>query len=137
VYLLPGSVDAPTADTLPLHLGEVVDLPASQGRFWLGPTTAEGIRLQPSDKLELVWRQGGERCQPRGRPGTASLKKLLQEYDVPPWWRDRVPLLYLEGELLAVGDLWLCESSRWAASAGPGEALFQPHWERNITTAFD
>jgi len=137
VYLLPGSADAPTADTLPVNPGEVVDLPASLGRFWLDPTTAEGIRLEPPDKLELVWRQGGERCRPLGRPGTASLKKLLQEYDVPPWWRERVPLLYLEGELLAVGDLWLCESSRWAASAGPGEALFQPHWERNITTAFD
>ena len=46
-------------------------------------------------------------------------------------------LLYLDGELLAVGDLWLCESSRWAADPAPGEFLWQPRWERNITTAFD
>ena len=137
VYLLPAITDALCAETLRLSCGEVVDLPASQGRFWLAPAAADGIRLEPADKLELVWRQGGERCRPLGRPGTASLKKLLQEYDVPPWWRERVPLLYLAGELLAVGDLWLCDSSRWAAAASPGETLFRPHWERNINIAFD
>jgi tRNA(Ile)-lysidine synthase len=137
VYLLPGNAGDPRGEALPVTPGEVVDLPASQGRFWLAPATAEGIRLESTDTLELVWRQGGERCRPRGRSGTASLKKLLQEHDVPPWWRERVPLLCLEGELLAVGDLWLCDSSRWTATAGPGEALWHPCWERNITTAFD
>jgi tRNA(Ile)-lysidine synthase len=103
----------------------------------LVPTPADGLRLAPGERLEIAWRSGGERCRPWGRAGSASLKKLLQERDIPPWWRDRVPLLYLDGELLAVGDLWLCESSRWAADPAPGEFLWQPRWERNITTAFD
>tara|TARA_R110001592_G_scaffold363371_1_gene685571 strand:- start:189315 stop:190679 length:1365 start_codon:yes stop_codon:yes gene_type:complete len=137
IYLLPGTVEDLPATALPVSTGEVVSLPASLGRFWLEPAATEGIRLGPTDQLELAWRQGGERCRLRGRPGSASLKKLLQEHDIPPWWRDRVPLLYLEGELLAVGDLWLCESSRVAAAAGPGEVLWQPRWERNITAALD
>lgn len=137
VYLLPGSAGAAAAQALPISPGDVVNLPASGGHFWLAPAAAGGIRLGRADRLELAWRRGGERCQLPGRPGTTSLKKLLQAYDIPPWWRDRVPLLYLEGELLAVGDLCLCHSSRLSESAGSGEALWQPHWKRNITAAFD
>lgn len=137
IYRLPGDVDVPPGHTLPVTPEEVVELPDAQGRFWLSPVATDGIRLEAGDHPQLAWREGGERCRPRGRPGSASLKKLLQEYDVPPWWRRRVPLLYLDGELLAVGDLWLCDSSRWQAAADSGETLWQPHWERNITGAFD
>lgn len=59
--------------------------------------------------VEIRFRQGGERCKPRGRSHSQSLKKLLQEYAVPPWLRDRIPLLYLDGQLLAVGEYWVCE----------------------------
>ena len=51
---------------------------------------------------------------------------------MPPWWRDRVPLLCLEGELLAVGDLCLCDSSRWRDSAQRGESLWRLNWNRAI-----
>jgi tRNA(Ile)-lysidine synthase len=137
LYLLPRFED----DDLPgpglLAPGEVRQLPGPGGRLQLAPAPADGLRLAAGERLEIAWRGGGERCRPRGRAGSASLKKLLQERDIPPWWRDRVPLLYLAGELLAVGDLWLCESSRWAAAPAPGGTLWQPRWERNITTAFD
>jgi tRNA(Ile)-lysidine synthase len=56
--------------------------------------------------LVLRFRRGGERlqlCQGHHR----DLKHLFQEWGLPPWWRDRVPLLFenREGahELLAVG----------------------------------
>jgi tRNA(Ile)-lysidine synthase len=137
LYLLPPLEADDPAQSLFLSPGEVCQLPAPGGRYRLDPVPADGLRLAPGECLELAWRRGGERCRPRGRAGSAGLKKLLQEQNVPPWWRDRVPLLYLAGELLAVGDLWLCQSSRWAACPAPGESLWQPRWERNITTAFD
>ena len=137
VYLLPDSIDTCPGSPRQLLPGEVCELPGAAGRIWLAPSTDEGLRLDPADRLDIAWRGGGERCRPRGRPRSTGLKKLLQEAGIPPWWRDRVPLLYLDGELLAVGDLWLCHSGRWARSAGPGEVLWQPRWERNITTAFD
>ena len=37
----------------------------------------------------------------------------------------------LDGELLAVGDLWLCESSRWRPHGDPGQPLWQPRWQRS------
>lgn len=137
LYLLPDFPAAVADQPLPLAPGEIRELPGAGGRLWLEQVPTRGLRLAPGEVLQLAWRLGGERCRPQGHPGSASLKKLLQERDIPPWWRDRIPLLCLEGELLAVGDLWLCHCSRWVAAPAPGELLWQPRWERNITAAFD
>jgi tRNA(Ile)-lysidine synthase len=135
VYLLPDPAPG-QAEPVSLQPGVARELPAA-GRLELQPVATDGLLLAPGEQLEVSWRRGGERCRPRGRARSTGLKKLLQEANVPPWWRERVPLLHLDGELLAVGDLWLCESSRWAATAQPGYALWQPQWQRNISTAFD
>jgi tRNA(Ile)-lysidine synthase len=55
----------------------------------------------------IRWRQGGERCTPSDRQHSQTLKKLLQEYGLETWLRDRVPLLYCDDDLVAVGDLWV------------------------------
>ena len=54
----------------------------------------------------------------------------MQEWAVPPWWRARVPLVYLGDELVAVGDLARCESARWQALAAEGESLWDFAWKR-------
>ena len=36
-------------------------------------------------------------------------KPLFQEYSIPPWLRDRLPLIYVEGEIAAVANIWTCE----------------------------
>ncbi len=51
--------------------------------------------------LELRFRHGGEKFRPMGRLHTKKLKKLLQEAGIVPWMRDRIPLLYSGGELVA------------------------------------
>ena len=66
--------------------------------------------------LEVRFRTGGERCRPSGRGQSQRLKKLLQEVQLPPWRRERLPLLYLDGELAAVADLWLCHGFEDALS---------------------
>jgi len=79
------------------------------------PTLGEGLRLNNVERLEVRFRQGGERCQPLGREHSNSLKKLLQEYGLEPWWRERVPLFYIDQHLVAVANLWVCEG--WQAGA--------------------
>ncbi|VAX09701.1 tRNA(Ile)-lysidine synthetase [hydrothermal vent metagenome] len=59
--------------------------------------------------IEVRFRTGGERCLLIGRNHSHSLKKLLQEQGIPPWQRDRIPLIYIHGQLAAVGDLWVCK----------------------------
>jgi tRNA(Ile)-lysidine synthase len=51
-------------------------------------------------------RRGGERIVLPGREHSHTLKHVLQQLRVPPWERDRLPLLSdAEGQLLAAGDL--------------------------------
>ncbi|MEX1033457.1 MAG: tRNA lysidine(34) synthetase TilS [Cellvibrionaceae bacterium] len=75
----------------------------------------------PEGRLDVRWRRGGERCRPAGRGHSQTLKKLLQEYRLEPWLRDRVPLFYVDGELAAVGDLWICHG--FTAENDPGYQL--------------
>ena len=70
----------------------------------------------------VQWRRGGERCLLPGRSHHHKLKKLLQEAGVPPWERERLPLIYVDGKLAAVADRWVCQP--FAARAGePGLTL--------------
>lgn len=70
--------------------------------------------------LTVRARQGGERIRLPRREHSHALKHVLQERDVPPWIRTRIPLLFAnDGELLAAGDAVL--SSRmeaWLHSRG-------------------
>lgn len=59
--------------------------------------------------LHCRFRQGGERCKPVGRAHSQTLKRLFQEYEVSPWLRDALPLIYSGDTLVAVADLWICE----------------------------
>jgi len=58
--------------------------------------------------VRIAYRTGGERCKPAGRAHSQTLKKLLQEYALEPWLRDKVPLVFSGEALVAVGDLWVC-----------------------------
>lgn len=62
-------------------------------------------------EIQVRFRQGGEEFQPLGQSHTRKLKKLLQEEGVVPWMRDRLPLIYADNELIAVGDLWMAASA--------------------------
>ncbi|MES2998973.1 MAG: tRNA lysidine(34) synthetase TilS [Pseudomonadota bacterium] len=59
-------------------------------------------RLKDTTAITVGFRQGGERFYRRGRLGSHPLKKLFQEWSVPPWQRKRVPLIYYQEELIAV-----------------------------------
>lgn len=86
----------------------------------------EGPLVLPGEaRLTVRRRQGGERCIPHWRQRSHPLKKLLQEAALEPWLRDRVPLLYCDERLAAVGDLWACKP--FTAVGGEG-AMSAPRW---------
>jgi tRNA(Ile)-lysidine synthase len=86
--------------------------------------TGEGLRLAPGTHLRVRFRQGGEQLRLPGRDHHHALKQLLQARGVPPWERERLPLLYLGDELVAVAGLWVAEGHQ----AGPGEPGWKIHW---------
>ncbi len=59
----------------------------------------EQLGLPAEATMEIRFRRGGERCHIPGRQGHHSLKKIFQEKGIPPWERDRIPLLFVNGEL--------------------------------------
>lgn len=86
-----------------------------------------GIDLTDLSEFRISFRQGGEQAKPAGRK-TRSLKKLFQDYGVPPWLRERIPLIYSGDELVAVGDLFICEN--WQCEKG--QKLYRFNWENKV-----
>jgi tRNA(Ile)-lysidine synthase len=66
--------------------------------------------------LRVGMRQGGEKLRLRPGGSTRSLKNLLQETRMPPWERERLPLIYCADTLVAVPGLGV--ASGWQAGAG-------------------
>ncbi len=64
----------------------------------------------------------GDRCQPLGRGGSCSLKKLFQEHNVPPWQRNSWPVCIVEEEIVALPGICVCDG--WQSEKkGHGFAL--------------
>jgi len=55
-----------------------------------------------SHEVSLGFRQGGERIQLQGQRHHKSLKHLFQQWHIPPWQRDRIPLVFCDDKLIAV-----------------------------------
>ncbi|MFV8817680.1 tRNA lysidine(34) synthetase TilS [Haliea sp. E17] len=134
IYLLPEEGALPDGLTLVPGAGAVTV--GGVGELALRPCAA-GFCLRPGESVDLRWRRGGERCRPLGRSAGASLKQLAQEAGVPPWWRSRLPLVYLGDELLAVGGLGSCHSSRSGATGEALEARWELYWNPAIQQPAD
>jgi tRNA(Ile)-lysidine synthase len=73
--------------------------------------------------VSVRYRQGGERLSLPGRP-SKSLKKTLNEESVAPWLRDRLPLVFLDDELLWVALLGLtAEAAKYTEVNASGQGL--------------
>ena len=70
----------------------------------------------------IRFRRGGEVCLLPGRDHHHKLKKLFQQAGIPPWMRRRLPLVYADDELAAIGDRWVCQPFA-AAADEPGFRL--------------
>jgi len=74
--------------------------------------------------VQVRFRTGGEVLAPVGSAHRRPLKKLLQEFGIPPWWRDRLPLVFAHDRLVAVADL--CIDRELAAA--PGQTGWRIRW---------
>jgi len=119
----------PTSNWQSTWSGEPLALPEGCGTLTLKPTsrnatTRDSERFNPP--LIVQFRHGGERIKPADDMYTRELRDLFQQARIPPWWRARCPLIYQEGELIAVAGLWV--SAR-------GKALFDAHGAQPSWTA--
>jgi len=106
VYALRATGEFDRSLVMPWQGEAELDWPALNARLAFEPVQGRGIspaKLQRAP-VTLRLRQGGETLRPHPNAATRTLKNLLQEHRVPPWLRDRLPLLYCGDELVcAVG----------------------------------
>jgi len=58
--------------------------------------------LKQGSKLAVSFRQGGEVIKPEGVEKTLTLKHIFQQFAIPPWMRGRIPLVFLDDDLIIV-----------------------------------
>ena len=103
----------------------LLKLPELGGELRFRQARGKGIALE-HQPLNVRLRSGGERLQPDARRPRRTLKNLFQEAGVPPWERERLPLLYRGDDLVWVPGLGI--DARFQAPSGtPG---LVPQWRR-------
>lgn len=129
---LPAQHSPKPALDLAWDLRAPLDLPGI-GRLHVVPARGQGLsRVRLDDRnLHIRMRSGGETLVLPGRGHHHALKKLLQAEGVPPWLRLRLPLFYVDHELAAVADRWVCA----AYHAGDGEEGLRIVWEPYVGAA--
>jgi len=104
VYALPALGEFDRQQSLTWQGEAELAWPALHSRVLFNKFKGQGIslaRLQ-GKPVTLRLRCGGETLRPSLNSATRTLKNLLQEHRVPPWQRDRWPLLYCGEELVCV-----------------------------------
>ncbi len=114
----PGSFDRSLA--LPWQGESALPWPALDAVIHFRDSRRQGISLAKLRRapVTLRLRSGGESLRPGPAAATRSLKNLLQEHHVPPWRRERLPLLYSGEQLVCVVGVAIHAEYQ----AGAGEA---------------
>ncbi len=95
-----------------------LELPAGAGTIALVAVDGPGLdaaRVR-GPGLRVGFRHGGERIRLRSGGPHRQVKHLLAGAGIPPWSRDRVPILYKNEAPVAVGDLF--SDADWHAPQG-------------------
>ena len=125
-----------------LHVVRAGKGPAGYSRRWQGErrlvlgelggiltltrATGAGIGLARlrAGEVFIRARRGGERLRPDCRRPRRTLKNLLQEAGVPPWLRDRLPVMVCGDKVVWAAGIGIdCEFQ-----AGKGESAIVPAW---------
>jgi tRNA(Ile)-lysidine synthase len=120
LYVMPGLAEHDVSFNTSWDIKEPLIL---NGVGILSATFVEGSGLRADiAQISVGFRQGGEVLRVPGR-GRHTLKNLFQEWDIPTWERDRLPLLFADDK--CVGVVGHCIDEDYAAKHG--EMGFQPH----------
>lgn len=86
---------------LPFDIKKKLNLPSDLGVLSI-KINKDVAKNYQNKKFSIRFRTGGEKVFLLKRQATHELKKLMQEWQVPPWMRDRIPLVYYEDQIIAV-----------------------------------
>ena len=104
-----------SAQVIPWLGQSQIQLPDSLGQLTLGQGYGANESLMTifliapkGQKVEIRFNVAGSyKAWPVGREQRRSVKKLWQEFAVPPWLRQRTPLVFFDQQLVAVLGVWI------------------------------
>ncbi len=101
-------------------------LPSLDGELRFKRARGQGFdsTLLKKNSFQIRLRSGGERLKPDANRPSRTLKNLFQEAGVPPWERERMPLLYCGDELVWAPGLGV-DAKFLSAGSAPG---IVPRW---------
>ena len=126
VLYLVRNIRAPRQWEAQWHGEETLALPPGLGVLHFRRSTGEGISsktLQDVPVTVTMCRDGGRMALAANRP-RRSLRKLYQDAAIPPWERERTPLLFCGGQLACVPGLGIAAPFQ----AAPAEASWVVDW---------
>ncbi|MDT3318224.1 tRNA lysidine(34) synthetase TilS [Shewanella sp. SP1S2-4] len=133
-HVKPASWTLPSQLLIPLVRGDVTQLDVTQSDVTqldvtqldvkpAGVTCGEPIRLsasrqgprarfpRPDEVVSVRYQLAGQyRCHPHSRGKGRELKKLWQEFGVPPWVREKVGFVFYNEQLVMAIGLWVEKS---------------------------
>jgi tRNA(Ile)-lysidine synthase len=124
---------APRADYVLRWRGErTVVLSEFGGVLSMAPSRGAGLSLERLRRRPVTIRArfGGERLRPDHRRPHRTLKNLMQEARIPPWERERLPLVFCGCDLVWAPLIGVDSAYRAAA----GERAVFPIWRPNGDT---
>ena len=126
-YLLPRLPEPPANLRRKWDGKRIWRLPELRGALCFGRSTGAGLSAASIKQagLSLRLRRGGEKLRIDAKRPTRSLKNLLQESRMPPWQRDRLPLLYCGAELACVPGVGIASKFQ----TRPGESGWFVTWD--------
>lgn len=126
VYLVPTPMPIPAGQRWHWRDPAPLVLPELGGALQLSQQPGSGLAAAKlvGANLNVRVRQGGESLRPNCQRPRRSLKNLWQESALPPWLRDRLPLLFCGDTLVWVPGLGIdCD---WQAA--PDSLGLEPLW---------
>lgn len=101
-----------------VEIADVIELPDSLGKLTFSTdhflevsNTCQRIVFPTnSQKVSLRFCHSNPTCLPDYRNHSRSLKKVLQELNIPPWQRKRIPFIYYDDVLVAAVGYFVCQA---------------------------
>ena len=128
VYVMRAQQEFDRNQILPWHGEAELAWPALSTCLVFTRTPGEGISLASLQRapVTLRLRCGGESLRPHQNAALRTLKNLLQEHHVPPWQRDRLPLLYCGDEVACVPGVAIAAEYQAVADEEGISVVFSP-----------
>ncbi|WP_062264736.1 tRNA lysidine(34) synthetase TilS [Endozoicomonas arenosclerae] len=120
LVLVPKSAESEPADEVIWNWQEQSRLPLPCSGGVLSVEPCGGVSL-PAAGVKVLSRSqlpSGLKVAAKGRRGRKTIKRWLQDYQVPPWVREIIPFVFYEDELVALPGVFVTEKYGCEAKQG-------------------